>query len=73
MAPPIMATGSKIGSKVTESISGKMAELTPVNGKITTCMVRAFTHGLMNASIVVIGTWENSMASAPTLSKRKTN
>ena len=65
--------GSKTTCQAVAYINGAMGEYIRDNIRTTRSTDTVFTHGLMNASIVVIGTWENSTASAPTLSKRKTN
>ena len=65
--------GSKTTCRVRAFTFGMMDEYIKENIRTTRSKVMAFIHGLMNVSIAAIGTWENSTASALTLSKRKTN
>ena len=53
--------GSKIELKELESINGKTVGHTLVNGKIITCMEKAFTHGLMVEDIKASMKWTKSM------------
>jgi hypothetical protein len=50
----MMANGKKIKLMGSATMNGQMAELSKVNGKITTCTARVYTHGKMAESMMVI-------------------
>lgn len=57
-----METGSKTELKAMENINGKMAVCILENGKITICMEKVFTLGLMAEDMKVNMKWIKSMA-----------
>ena len=73
MVANIKVSGSKTTCQEVAYTNGAMDEYIRDNIRTIRSTDTVFTHGLMSVSIVVIGTWENSMGSAPTLSKRKKN
>lgn len=66
MAPCTMETGVKIGSKDTENINGKTVVSISENGKIITCMERAFILGQTEDVMRVNTRWTRSTALACT-------
>ena len=63
MAQDMKEIGTKIELKAQENINGKTADAIMANGKITTCMEKVFTLGLMVGDMKANMKWIKSMAS----------